>query len=283
MIDTAWAPSPCAVFTIGGGIGNWCFDIVNAVVHSARMQQTKCYLFFWQRRRNPHLHGRLQDVLNLDSVSQFGSSFSQLSNEQAHDLAHFAAADAVWSHRTKHMVLVDCGKVSFVTMHITPKTYSAELARKVWLALEPEKTVMDTANSLASDLIHPTTLGVHVRRTDHGKSISKSTNEKFFKEVDSRLGESHDRIFLATDDDSIEKEFTKRYGNLVCFSKKSSTKRWGNIYARSRFITIDTYKEGLIDIVLLGKCDVILGSFKSSFSKAAAKMSKTGAKFQLVI
>jgi len=283
MIDTAWAPSPCAVFTIGGGIGNWCFNIVDAVVHSVRTQQTKCYLFFWQRRRSPHLHGRLQDVLNLDSISQFGPSFSQLSNEQAHDLAHFAAADAAWSHRTKHMVLIESGKTSFITMRITPKTYHAALARKVWLALEPEKTVLDTANILASELIYPTTLGVHVRRTDHGKAISKSTTEKFFKEVDAKLDVSHDRIFLATDDDSIEKEFTERYGSLVCFSKKSSAKRWGNIYARSRFITIDTYKEGLIDIVLLGKCNVILGSFNSSFSKAAAKMSKTGAKFQLVI
>ena len=278
-----WEPSSCVVFSTGGGVGNILSDLVNAVVHSSQSKQALCYVFWWHRARMRYLHGGLQDFIDFDSVSKFGPKIRPLDHQQADTLARFSIGEPVMSHRAKHMMVIEPGKMVCLNRHITHHTYPPTFVRKVWSSIEPEKSLSLLVESLATEYITPSTIGVHVRRTDNKLSSSKSTTDKFFVAIDKSLNESHDRIFLATDDEAVEQEFVQRYGHLVSFSMKSAPKRWTNLWGRRGLVTINTFREGFADILLLGKCDTILGSFGSSFSKVAAKTSKNGAKLKIIM
>lgn len=101
-------------------------------------------------------------------------------------------------------------------------------------------------------------VGVHVRRTDNDYAIAHSTNEAFFRFLDSLPADQ--RIFLCTDDPVAEIEFLERYGSRITIHPKESLRR-----DIERGII-----EAVIDLALLSKTDFILGSAGSTFSKCAS-------------
>ena len=103
-------------------------------------------------------------------------------------------------------------------------------------------------------------LGVHVRRTDHKKSIFGSPTESYFSLLDARPTE--ERFFLSTDDEAEETAFRDRYGSRVV----NYTKRSRN---RSESIAIE---DALIDMMLLSRCTAIVAPVGSTFSSCAAFM-----------
>ena len=126
---------------------------------------------------------------------------------------------------------------------------------------QPIKFLEEIINSKAKDFDQHT-VGVHVRRNDNKKAILHSTDELFFKEIDSRIEINSDiNLFLATDCSKTESMFLNRYGKKVhIFKKKSDVK------------TIRYSQDSVIDLYLLSRTKEIIGSYWSSFSKTAAKI-----------
>ena len=96
-------------------------------------------------------------------------------------------------------------------------------------------------------------VGMHIRRTDHKKCMLASPLESFRDYLD----KCSEKVFLATDDAEVKKEFVEKY-NLI-----SPTTTLG------RF-TKDQQLHGILDWLLLQRCVRIVASQGSSFSELAA-------------
>ena len=126
---------------------------------------------------------------------------------------------------------------------------------------QPIMLLEEIINSKARDF-DEYTVGVHVRRNDNKKSISHSTDELFFKEIDCRIEKQSDfNFFLATDCPETESLFINRYGARVHVFKKENSCSTPQIIQCS-----------VIDLYLLSRTKEIIGSYWSSFSRTAAEI-----------
>jgi hypothetical protein len=100
-------------------------------------------------------------------------------------------------------------------------------------------------------------VGVHIRRTDHKKSIQLSPTAAFFERMRSYPSTTH--FFLATDD-TIERELL-----VQAFP--------GRVHFGATTLNRDSEEGGVqafTDLLCLAQCREILGSAGSSFSEVAA-------------
>lgn len=107
-------------------------------------------------------------------------------------------------------------------------------------------------------------IGIHIRRTDHKRSIENSPRILFEQKIEHYLNRHHHNVyfFLATDDPEIERFLQKKYGN--------------NVVTYSKTFGRDSSKgiiDAVVDLYLLSKTSKIYGSFWSSYSVIAAKLS----------
>lgn len=109
-----------------------------------------------------------------------------------------------------------------------------------------------------------TMIGMHIRRTDHKRSIENSPRILFEQKIEYYLNKYHNNVyfFLATDDPQIESFLQKKYGkNMVTYSKT---------FGRD---SLEGVRDAVVDLYLLSKTSKIYGSFWSSYSTIAAKIS----------
>jgi hypothetical protein len=105
---------------------------------------------------------------------------------------------------------------------------------------------------------------VHIRRGDNSASIQVSPLELFLERMRIEVErESETRFFLATDDAATEQTVKERFPGRVTTRDKS--------FARNRARGV---QDALVDLLVLSKCSLILGSYWSSFSQTAAEMGR---------
>lgn len=115
-----------------------------------------------------------------------------------------------------------------------------------------------------SDCFNRYTIGVHIRRGDHQKSIEASPLELFIRRMDQHVEEQKDtQFFLATDCLQTKKELVSRYGNRIIshdieLSRSSEKGMEGAV----------------IDLFCLSKTQLLLGSAYSSFSEMASEIGQ---------
>jgi len=104
-------------------------------------------------------------------------------------------------------------------------------------------------------------IGVHIRRTDHRLATEHSTLDAFVKKM-----KEMEKIYplacfwLATDDKEVEMRIKGIFKDRVSVL---GGKHWGRN-------TRKAMESAVLDCLCLSKCDVILGSFGSAFSRFAA-------------
>lgn len=109
--------------------------------------------------------------------------------------------------------------------------------------------------------IKESTIGMHIRRTDHTDAINKSPTELFVKKAEMILsGADNIDIYLATDDARVEAQLVQRFGERIIVHK-------GKKYSRKNQ---EGMEDGIIDMLALSKCKEIYGSFGSTFSLMAS-------------
>lgn len=105
-------------------------------------------------------------------------------------------------------------------------------------------------------------IGVHIRRTDHGTAIKESSTNAFIHKMDEIVRkQTAMKFFLATDDKKEEEILQKIYGDKIVVQPD---KVWGREGS-------DEMKSGIIDCLCLSRCEYILGSYGSSYSRFAAR------------
>jgi len=130
--------------------------------------------------------------------------------------------------------------------------------------LKIKKEITNEADYFFNKKLHTNAIviGVHVRRTDfrYNSYKNKNSDELYFKRMDEMI-ENNPEIyfFIATDSKKTENEFIKRYGGrIIIYPKKEFDKESAN-----------GVKEAFIELLILSKCNHILGSYLSTFSELA--------------
>jgi hypothetical protein len=142
----------------------------------------------------------------------------------------------------------------FIPNHFSSEEY-AENVRFHLNQLVPAEQIASRLLPLPSPII-----GVHIRRTDNEIAKQTSKLDDFVTHMRRCLQERPDTsFFLATDDPETESTLKAAFPQIITSSKSS--------YSRSRTQAI---REALVDLLLLSRCDKILGSYYSSFSDYAS-------------
>jgi hypothetical protein len=105
------------------------------------------------------------------------------------------------------------------------------------------------------------TIGLHIRRTDHAKSIKFSPLSKFEDVVDREIEHNASASFyLATDSLETKKHLQERYGSAMMTNDS-------NLFDRNDQNAIEA---AAVDLFCLAKTRMIYGSHYSSFTQVAA-------------
>lgn len=108
------------------------------------------------------------------------------------------------------------------------------------------------------------TIGVHVRRTDHVKSIAKSPDELFIAQMQHEVqAQPLTRFYLATDSMEVKQKFTDIFGDRIMTTSFEASRN-----------TKEGVQEALVELYALSRTSKILGSYWSSYSHTAADLGK---------
>ena len=107
------------------------------------------------------------------------------------------------------------------------------------------------------------TIGLHIRRTDNIDSISNSPLE-LFKDVIEKEYQKNPEVsfYLSTDDPETEKNLKSEFGQIITTYQKDFSRN-----------SLQGMKDALLDMYCLSNTSKIYGSFSSSFSDIASKLS----------
>lgn len=129
----------------------------------------------------------------------------------------------------------------------------------------PSEQVMQKACPILAQF-KPDTIGLHIRRTDHIDAIQHSPLSSFTEQIELTLKENPSAtFFVATDDPETERRLLADYPQSVIVNSSKQFTR------RSADGIIDAY----VDILCLSRCARIIGSYGSSFSQIASKLTNT--------
>lgn len=109
------------------------------------------------------------------------------------------------------------------------------------------------------------TIGIHIRATD--KNFSSSLTDAFEK-IDYVLEkENIKKIFLATDNPEVIEVFKKKYKNLILYPKYIPSAYQHGIHLSADVNIMEKiYKESIIEMFLLAKCEYLFYQSNSTFS-----------------
>lgn len=150
---------------------------------------------------------------------------------------------------------------------LTFKSWAAffEPNTPAWLrhlrSLKPQPSIAAAADAILAPVPEGTPLiGVHIRRTDHRRSIIHSPSGLFWQAMRAALAADPTTMFYVASDDERERAAAKdRFGDKVICGPEP--------LGRS---TVEGCQGALVDLLCLSRCDRILGSAGSSFSEIAA-------------
>ncbi len=136
--------------------------------------------------------------------------------------------------------------------------------------LKPKKEILRQVEGTIGGLAPAKLIGVHIRRGDNDAAIQVSPVEAFIERMRLEVDQDPEvSFFLATDDPATERRVKE------CFPGKVLTR--AKVLARDR---PEGVRDALVDLLVLSRCRLILGSYWSSFSDTASELA--GAKRETV-
>jgi hypothetical protein len=105
-------------------------------------------------------------------------------------------------------------------------------------------------------------IGVHIRRTDHQKSIDRSPDTLFIAHMQHALSlEPRTRFYLATDSQDTKRTFHDVFGDRIITTAKKAARD-----------SIEGMQDALVELYTLASTSRLIGSYWSSFSVTAAEI-----------
>lgn len=105
-------------------------------------------------------------------------------------------------------------------------------------------------------------VGIHIRRTDNCVSITNSPDDVFIEEISRRIElNPNEKYYLATDSEDVKFKFKSIFGNRILCSPQVAQRD-----------SVQGIKDAVVELFTLSHTQLIIGSFYSSFSEAAAML-----------
>jgi hypothetical protein len=129
--------------------------------------------------------------------------------------------------------------------------------------LKAKEEILEEADRAISGVEQDKLIGVHIRRGDNEAAIQVSPVEAFIERMQEEISQDPGAIFfLSTDDPETEQAVKDSFPGKVLTRPK--------VFARNQ---TEGVRDALVDLLVLSKCRLILGSYWSSFSDAASELS----------
>ena len=129
--------------------------------------------------------------------------------------------------------------------------------------LEPLEEIYETIKHI-TDRFGDNTVGIHIRRTDNIASIKHSPTNLFIQRIDDEIEKNPDTlVFLATDSKDDRSKLVEQYGERILTYSRNQNER----------DSVKGIQDALVDMYCLSKSTKIFGSYYSSFSETAARLS----------
>lgn len=136
--------------------------------------------------------------------------------------------------------------------------HSLTIPQGIYTPFRPLPHLQQRIDAMAAKLgDHP--VGIHIRRTDHVQSIEESPTDAFIRRMQQLPPET--RFYLATDDEHEKETLRKAFPNRV-FTAESKAERG----------SLSGMEDALVEMYILARTHLILGSAGSSFSATAANI-----------
>lgn len=108
------------------------------------------------------------------------------------------------------------------------------------------------------------TIGIHIRRTDHTEAVSGSPTDLFIERMQAEIEkENQTKFYLATDSEEDKESLRKVFGERIITSPREADRG-----------SLQGMEDALIELYTLSKASRIIGSFRSTYSEAAALIGK---------
>jgi len=143
--------------------------------------------------------------------------------------------------------------------------------------LKIKNSISDEADAFFSYEFSPqsTVVGVHVRRNEFllNSEKKKSTDELFFRRMDGIIEKNPEVLFfLATDSTKAMDDFIGRYGERIITYHKDCLDR----------SKTEAIRQALVELLILSKCNLILGSHLSTYSEMAWWLGACKAEIEMI-
>ncbi len=268
------------VLEAGAGLGNRMYSIASAY-HLAQLAGQKL-LILWKVDNTLGTQAdtifRLPEDVEIVYITEFSPKRAPLKRLKSMRLknSYKAAASTVLTSLSINMLM----------KHAEGYAYLKELAKRPELLyiesyicflpetadqspyfqiFTPSEQVAQKAHPILKQL-KPDTIGLHIRRTDHEAAIQHSPLSAFHEQIEQILKKNPSAtFFVATDDPETERQLLTSYPQAVITNSAKQFTR------KSADGIIDAY----IDILCLSRCARIIGSYGSSFSQVASKLTDT--------
>ena len=163
--------------------------------------------------------------------------------------------------------------------HAWPKTSSGDLLHYLFKTyIVPRYEIRKKVKDFKAAYFSNPTIGIHVRYTDNVRGRNKPLEvlDVYFVAIDKlRKKYPSATLFLATDNQRVEKRFAEKYENLIVMGKQYPDKENQSIHHRASGLNKTTAaKEALQELYLLSECDYLVHSSGSTFAKLAAIISE---------
>lgn len=158
-----------------------------------------------------------------------------------------------------------------------PKTILEDILNHL-KELKIKKDILKEVNDFSKKTFKKNMVGIHIRKGDFKKIKNNvgavSSDEKYIKEINNIIQKDKNvKFFLATEDKETEKKFKEIFGNKIITYPKKTTYREDE----------GAVREALIELLLLAKCKIILGNFRSTFTEMAWFLGDCKPKMSIIV
>lgn len=160
--------------------------------------------------------------------------------------------------RIKEMVerCLSEGKDCFISSGLNFADYTDDFYRSLF---RPAGHILDQVQLIEKSMGEKR-IGIHIRRTDNSVSILHSPDSLFIQEIDRIISnDSSLKFYLATDDEKTKERFCRAFPGYIFTSPRAACRS-----------TKSGITDAMVEMVLLSRTKLVLGSYYSSFSEAAA-------------
>lgn len=166
--------------------------------------------------------------------------------------------DLIWPGKLDILAIASSSKVIYIQ---TCEEFGDNLF--AFKSFNPIPQIREQVDRL-SRTFTKSTIGIHIRRTDHALSIENSPLPLFIEKMQHEIVVNKEtNFFLATDDSAVEKNMFNVFGPKIITHKKEISRQ-----------TIKGIQDAAVDLYCLSKTSKIVGSYWSSFSEVASKINQ---------